>query len=462
MNTNPTIQAILLAAGLLAIGLTLRLRLRILRLLYIPASVVAGAIGLGLSQSGKSFFASYLPAVSESLARIASSWSTWPATLIAVVFAALLLERPQEGGLRQALLRGLRSGILAWIIILGQILIGLIVYLLAVRPTHPAVPVTFSQMLEISWAGGHGSAAGMGALYAHQGFAEGRDIAFFCATMGLIYGVLSGLVLVNLAIRKGWTFDKSVNSPDPSKTQTSTTPVPIAFATIRNEVMEPITIAIIVLAAAVAVGMGLQQVFLFIASLFLKAQELEYAADVPLFLFTLLGGWIVRQMVTLLRIGHLIDAPSIQRFVGISMDFLIVAGIATMRIESISRFGWSLLLLMGLAAIWSVFCLLLLSRWLLPKAYWFELGLLNFGFSTANTPQGMMLLRIVDPELRSNAAADYAVAAPLSAPFIGGGIVTFLVLPVMLQRIPPLWMGTGLLAAMISLLCVGLWLAKRE
>ena len=81
--------------------------------------------------------------------------------------------------------------------------------------------------------------------------------------------------------------------------------------------------------------------------------------------------------------------------------------------------------------------LLVLARRLLPGAYWFELGLLNYGFSTANTPQGMMLLRIVDPELSSGAAEDYAVAAPLSAPFVGGGIVTIAIMPAVLDKVGP-------------------------
>jgi ESS family glutamate:Na+ symporter len=192
----------------------------------------------------------------------------------------------------------------------------------------------------------------------------------------------------------------------------------------------------------------------------LKTQPIDYAANVPLFLFTLLGGWVVRRGAEVMGIGHFIDAHSVQRFVGIAMEFLIVAGIGAMRIESISRFGWPLLLLMVLAAAWSAFCLLVLARLLLPKAYWFELGLLNYGFSTANTPQGMMLLRIVDPDLRTGAAADYAIAAPLSAPFIGGGVITFLVLPVMLQRVAGIWVALILVAAMAALLAIGARLGR--
>ncbi len=465
---SATLQAVLVALGLLAIGATLRVKLRWLRVLYIPAAVVAGGLGFaGVQIITRN--ASHFPMLVDSTTQIAAAWNTWPGLLIAVVFTALLLERSQEGGLADALRRGVRSAIVAWIIILGQLAIGVLVFMLAVHPRDPHVPETFSQLLEISWAGGHGSAAGMGTLYAKQGFPEGRDLAFFSATIGLIYGVISGLVLVNLAIRKRWTMSDPHAAGKVDDASTSRSNKPIAFATIRGEVMEPIVVQLIILAAAFVVGLLLQRAFVSIAMLALHINHsdtahaaVDAASNVPLFLFTLLGGWIVRRGMELLKLGALIDTASIQRLVGVSMEFLIVAGIATMRIEALSRFGWPLFLLVALAAIWAAFCLLVLSRMLLPKAYWFELGLLNYGFSTANTPQGMMLLRMIDPDLRSNAAADYAVAAPLSAPFIGGGIVTFLVLPIMLQRFPPIVMLAIFVAGIAILFVAGLRLSRER
>jgi ESS family glutamate:Na+ symporter len=152
----------------------------------------------------------------------------------------------------------------------------------------------------------------------------------------------------------------------------------------------------------------------------------------------------------LLRVADLIDPPSIQRLVGVAMDVLIVAAIATMRIDALRSFFVPIVLLIGGAAAWSTFCLLVLAPRVLPRAYWFELGLLNYGFSTANTPQGFMLLRIVDPELKSGAAEDYAVAAPLSAPFVGGGVITFM-LPWALQQVG----AVAVLAAAVVLIACG-------
>ncbi|HEV7300328.1 MAG TPA: sodium/glutamate symporter [Tepidisphaeraceae bacterium] len=457
---HPAMHAILLAAGLLAIGLLLRMRLRLLKWLYIPAAVVAGILGFALAQVFvNTAFAAQAPGVAAWGQSVLAEWQSWPATLIAVVFAGLLIERPRNAGsLASAARRGLRSGVLAWVIILGQLLIGLGVYALAVRPVNPDIPPTFGQLLEISWAGGHGSAAGMGAIYSAEGFPQGRDLAFFAATVGLIYGVISGLAFVNLAIRRGWvgqqkdqkTHDSgselAVPQMDPDAAPTAT-PIPPAVA-------EPLVVAVIALAAAVAVGLGLKLAFLAIVGLVVNAddpiirnQPIDYADNVPLFLFTLLGGWIVRRFAELTGTARYVDAVAIQRLVGVAMEFLIIAGLATMRMESISQFGWPLVLMLVLAAAWSAFCLLVLARALLPRAYWFELGLLNYGFSTANTPQGLMLLRIVDPDLRTRAAADYAIAAPLSAPFIGGGIVTFLVMPLLLNRI-------GLAPVMIVVSCI--------
>jgi ESS family glutamate:Na+ symporter len=474
--TNPALHAILLAAGLLVVGVFLRLRLRVLRLLYVPAAVVAGTLGFALAQGvlTNGAVTSRLPSLGAWGKDVLAEWGSWPGTLIAVVFAGLLLERPRAKSFAEALRRGVRSGVLAWVIILGQLLIGLAVYAAFVRPVNRAIPPTFGQLLEISWAGGHGSAAGMGAIYDRQGFTDGRDLAFFSATVGLIYGVLSGLAFVNLAIRRGWVNRQSKSDPprsgdDVAPLSSQAVDSPPTTPTLPPGVVEPLVPAILVLAVAVVVGLLLQRGFFALAGLALGAddpalrtQPIDYAANVPLFLFTLLGGWVVRRAAEMTGAIRYVDAVAVQRFVGIAMEFLIVAGLATMRVESIGRFGWPLVVMLVLAAVWSGFCLLVLARVLLPRAYWFELGLLNYGFSTANTPQGLMLLRIVDPDLRTNAATDYAVAAPLSAPFIGGGIITFLVLPVLLERFGVGWVMGGLIVAITALLASGVALARSR
>lgn len=453
----PLLYSVLFCSVLLGLGFLLRVRGRLFRTLYIPSAAIAGVLGFAAVQGGIR-----VEAVAETMRLVSKELGSWPSWLIAVVFAGLLLERSSDKGFGEALKRGVRSGILAWIIILGQIVIGLLVYLVAVRPTSAEIPASFGQLLEVSWAGGHGSSAAMSEVYRSQGFAEGRDLAFFLATIGLLYGVLSGLVLVNLAIRRGWTA-KGTAAGQVAAGEPIGEARPVAFGRVRGEVIEPMTLQVVILALAFGVGYAMQQGFVAGSSWAFGAgsDAARSLGNVPLFLFTLIGGWVVRVAFERFGAGRLIDGTSIQRLVGVAMEFLIVAAISTMRIETLAGYWVPIVLLVALAAVWSAFCLLWVARRLLPAGYWFELGLLNYGFSTANTPQGMMLLRIVDPDLSSGAAEDYAVAAPLSAPFVGGGIITVAVMPVLLTKMPTEVMAGILVLCIIALYALGRQIAKR-
>ena len=74
---------------------------------------------------------------------------------------------------------------------------------------------------------------------------------------------------------------------------------------------------------------------------------------------------------------------------------------------------------------------------------------------------GLMLLRIIDRDLDSGAAEDYALAAPLSAPFIGGGIITFS-LPVLLGELGGGPVVAGLALTMVVLFLLGARLARAD
>jgi len=209
------------------------------------------------------------------------------------------------------------------------------------------------------------------------------------------------------------------------------------------------------LAAAFAAGVGLKWWVNYAAKQFdvrtdTRLHLFNLFDALPIFMFTLLGGLIVRELLHLLRLGGVIDPTWLRRIVGITMEFVIVSALASMRLSSLVAYGLPSIILMSIGAVWCVVTLIWLSRRLLPREYWFELGVINYGMATAATPQGMMLLRMIDKDLESGAAEDYALAAPLSAPFIGGGIIT-MALPIVLQHAHVLWVigcGCAVLAAL--------------
>src|SRR5699024_1148179 len=65
------------------------------------------------------------------------------------------------------------------------------------------VPDIFGTIIEVGWAGGHGTAAGMFEVYDALGWDEGGSLAVTTATIGIVFGILSGIVMINIAVKKG-------------------------------------------------------------------------------------------------------------------------------------------------------------------------------------------------------------------------------------------------------------------
>ena len=176
----------------------------------------------------------------------------------------------------------------------------------------------------------------------------------------------------------------------------------------------------------------------------------------PLFIYTLFGGLIVRLLLRAIGQVRLIDETTIHRISGTSMDLLVVAAVATLNLAAVASLWVPLAILFVAGSIWSTFCLLFLSRKILPAEKWFPLGLINFGMSTGTTATGFVLLRVVDPDLKSGAAEDYALAAPLSAPFVGGGMITVAMPLVVLSRVSIVWPALLLATLLVVLIVLGI------
>ena len=481
--------ALLFVALLLLIGVILRLWVRLFRWLYIPASVIAGLVGLLIVQSVKGLrlrLESDLPdasgkieATDSIVAQLDASlqvWTTilgdWPSFLIAVVFAGMLLER-KPVGVRESLSQVGRQGLMVWIIVAGQTALGLTATWLLIKPFYE-VPNSLGMLIETGFAGGHGTAAAMGKVYSSEiiGFESGLDLGILMATCGLVYGVVTGILWINLAIRWRW-----ISPPDhgaPFDQVAANLDRPIGHAKVGSETIDPLLLQIIWLTLAVGVGLALQSAVVgsagAIDTIFGSAtpasEDREVLADklsasavlaFPLFIYTLFGGLIVRMTLRLAGHENAVDRETINRLTSTAMDVLVVAAITSLDLTAVASLlvPFSILLLVG--AVWSGMCLLILSRWILPPDYWFQLGLINYGMSTGTTATGFVLLRVVDPELESGAAEDYALAAPLSSPFIGGGMLT-VALPLLLLEIVPIGVSALIGVAMVVAL---VWIGVR-
>ncbi len=463
--------ACLLVSVLLLVGQLLRRRFSIFDRIYVPASVIAGTLGLVLVQLASRH---WLPGtVTGFVAQAAGSLRDWPATMIAIVFAAMLLQRSTRT-LRLGLRPTLCEGVMVWIIALGQTAIGLLLTWLVVQPFYE-VPNAFGMLVETGMAGGHGTAAAMGQVFMTPeiAFPAGLDLGLLMATAGLVYGTISGIVWINVAVRAGLAKPRSELAPAQMQAngsdsegveqeQEAAPDEPTASPGLR-EPMRPLLPRVlrqcVWILAAYLVGLGVQAVVGAAAArldavsaqpqiaaagdagqsatpVLEKLRWVSLVGSFPLFIYTLFGGLLIGQLLILAGRGAWLDGTASGWISGVAMDLLVVAALATLNLDAVVAYLWPIALLFTGGAIWSAICLFVFSPRILPRSHWFELGLINYGMSTGTTATGFVLLRLVDPQLQTDAAKLYALAAPLSAPFVGGGMITIGLPLLVLQRVP--------------------------
>lgn len=492
LGLGPLIAALFIASVLLLAGLALRQQTNLFAAARIPVSLLAGTIGLILWQSVRYLFDQQPSVVAFEAGPIAVLRS-WPGWLIAVVFAGMLLgrvpSRTRGGGLASVA----REGLMVWIIVIGQTTVGLWVTWWLIQPMMD-LPNSTAMLIETGFAGGHGTAAAMGTVFQNPaiGFDAGLDLGILMATAGLVYGLVAGIVCVNLGVRRRWLASDRVPAnvnPDRSSSATSQQATePDQSKPAANKLgdgIEPLLLQLVWLAIAFGLGIAMQASVGAIAS---QADSIEWirslvgslGGDVenealdtrlgfvsvvgsfPLFIYTLFGGAIVRFLVLKIAGPDWIDSDTIARLSNVSMDLLVVAAVATLNLQAVASLWQAFALLAVAGMIWSTFCLIMLARRILPEEHWFELGLINFGMSTGTTATGFVLLRVVDPDLNTNAAEEYALAAPLSAPFIGGGMFTVGLPLLFLERISIASSAIGFAIVLIALITIGiLWRPQR-
>ena len=409
---------------LLGLGCWLRCRLVLLQRLYLPASVIAGLIGLLVLQT--------LPVPAEATA----GWSRLPGLLINIVFACLFLGTalPSAAVVWKSSGRQLAYGqIVAW----GQYAVGCGLVLLMFKPIF-GLPDIFAGIMPVGFEGGHGTAGGMGPVFEQLGFPEMRDYALVSATGGIMGAIIVGMALVNWAVRKGYVARCKKKS---WSTMGSAAP-PHSKATapqISSDVIGLLSLQLVYIGAAILLGWLMKQgLLLFAAELPGKGGEIF--ESFPLFPLCMLGGVIVQWLTDASRRSRAkadrvdryaqMDHGLILRIQNGALDFLVVAAIATIRIDIVAKQWLPIVLLIIAGIAWNVLCLTVLARRVFRDA-WFERAIAEMGQSMGVTATGLLLLRVVDPDYETEAAEAFAAKQLLHEPFMGGGLWTGAAIPLL-------------------------------
>ncbi|MFN7984639.1 MAG: hypothetical protein U0Q11_22570 [Vicinamibacterales bacterium] len=371
----------------------------------LPVSLVGGFIGLAAGPFG----------VNVVPAPVMSVWTSLPAILINIVFACLFLGAPVPAFGAVARTAGplIRFSLVNAV---GQFVIALLLTWVLLTPVFGVSPL-FACLIEVGFSGGHGSASAMGPVYANLGFPAGGPLGQASATIGLVAGVLGGVILIQWGTRTGAARalgDEGVSLDEPSGLIPLESRRPIAIGTVNANTIEPFTLHVAVALLAVMMGWGLQVGL---------AKVHRSLASVPLFPLAMIGGMVLQTVADRTATARWLDRGTFQQLTGLSLDLLVAAAVASMRLDLFLQNVAPFAVLMVAAIAWCVGTFI----WLAPRMLtedWFEQAIVVYGTQTGVAAVGLMLLRIADPHHRTTAAQAFAARSMVISPLLGGGLIT--------------------------------------
>ncbi len=464
--------AFILIGLALLVGKLLKARIPLLESLFLPSSIIAGFVVLALGPQGLGLLVRWYWGANHVLASgvfpeaIVAVWRGLPGLLISVVFAALFLGKVIPG-VRDIWLRAgpqIAFGqTLAW----GQYVIGISLCMWLLTPVFGISPLA-GALIEMSFEGGHGTAAGMADTFEELGFQEGADLALGMATVGLVSGIVLGTILINWAARRGFialatskTARPNQPSPNEAIEQDRSQEPALPFSPIKisdlstaydadgdtleelkelqwekeqeTKPTDPLSVHLGIVALAITVGWLIKQALL-VLELHTWGGDGGFTLIpyVPLFPLAMVGGVIVQIVAGKTGLDRHISRRLMNRIAGAALDLTIVSALGTLSLTALGAHAGPFFILSAAGIVWNVGVLMLLAPRIIPFG-WFERGIGDFGQSTGVTATGLLLMRMADPQNKSGALESFGYKQLVFEPIVGGGLFTAASLPLIAQ-----------------------------
>lgn len=261
----------------------------------------------------------------------------------------------------------------------------------------------FGLMLPAGFVGGHGTAAAIGSAFANFGWSEALSIGQTFATIGLLFGLLGGILLINFGTKRNYTrLIKNVNElPDDMLTGliNNKKQLPIGYCTINSLSMDTFTWHIILIAMALGGA--------YLTNEILKVLLPQIAF--PLFGLALICSVIIQIILNSLSMESYVDRNIIIHIGSCVTDYLVAFGVASINITVVINWFWPILILTLIGLLYELFVLFFVAKKFF-RNYWYERGMYIYGITTGVMSTGVILLRILDPNFKSGVLQDFGFA----------------------------------------------------
>jgi len=334
---------------------------------------------------------------------------------IAIGFIAMSLRVPSKEGVDKGDLVGLKSGAVIVGSYMIQVISGLAISIGLAYTIMPDMFKAAGVLLCMGYGQGPGQANNTGATYeAGWGFVGGRSFGLAIAAAGYICACVVGVIYMTILTKKGKI--KRIDHEELSGSVTVDTfqqenEVPIAESLDRLSIQ--IALVVVVYLATFLITWGVTSALT------------AYAPSVGNMLNSLLWGFnfmigsglaiATRNLLKGLRKAKIVKHQYqnnylLSRISGLAFDVMIVAGIASIKIEDLSGLWLPFILMSVVGAVVTLVHLHFVCK-KVYKGYYYE-GLVSmYGMMTGTISSGILLLREIDPEFETPAANNLIIGS---------------------------------------------------
>lgn len=410
-------------AILLLIGTAIRGMFWPLRKYFIPSAIIGGLIGvlLGPNLLGIGLIDT-------------SNYANYTEVLTTVVFSCIFLGKRIPTGKEIIRLGGAQT---SFAVFANFMQMGAGLFVAALFGLHSG----FGMQLILAFQGGPGVPTAFSELYEELGWsmADAAAVGETLAVIGIIAAVLIGLALANLGARRGFFATEEMKNVSRGASQYL---APKSQKPLGKQIINP--------GAATPLAFSVAFVgIVFICSILARnwvATAVPSIRQVPAFSYSLVVGLLLQLAAQKFGLAKFIDRGTVTLIQGFAMDILITAAIASIFFGLVAGYALPLLVIslvgIGLNVLWT----LCLAPRMLPGA-WLEKALSEFGKATGSNNEGLMLLRTVDPNMKTEAADAFGIKMFLTSP-------TMVPLMSLMSTFAALH-GSGLAVALMIIGCLG-------
>lgn len=401
-----------LAACLLFVGMFLRAKVGIFRKLLLPASVIGGFVGLILGPQvlGDN-------AILKFSADCISTWALIPGVLILPIFASVPLgngmnePKKPKGEFKRNLPKVLASfGCFASTAYIQSVVgFGVAILILTFLP-QIGLYKNFGYEVTAGFSGGHGTAGAIGGLLQQFGIPHwetAQGVATTFATIGLVGGMIGGIFLINYYCRKGETrmLDKPSDLPPVTTfgfTKNIKEQPNIGRETTNSSSIETVTVHL----GIILIDCLLSYYLLGLA----KQYNIPGFSAIPVWFYGLGLMYLINYILRFFKLDWMIDKKVKARITGAISDFAILCAVASMNVKAVAAFIIPILICSVIGFALTYVCCFTLHKFCFGKNdYYVERSIMSWGVNTGVMINGMMLLKICDPNYESPTLQDFSM-----------------------------------------------------